>query len=244
MLFGGEESGGMIIGSNDVIKSLGGRCALAMREKSATEAIIVASALVASLDVPLWEHLNRVYQNNNIIAKYDVREDIAYYNESEPNIEKLKEAKRIGEGLRTKNDIFYLTLAIAKLQGLLTIGNIREILSSTFENLDFSKLLDVKFVGDGTYLDFEDKFVEIRPSGTDAKTKAYSGGAKREELSLFAKTLGNYDGELNDTYKKYISEDYVNSSKDKSLEIYEKFALCDEDKREFKIPDYKTTFLK
>ena len=30
MLFGGEESGGMIIGSNDVIKSLGGRCALAM----------------------------------------------------------------------------------------------------------------------------------------------------------------------------------------------------------------------
>ena len=48
----------------------------------------------------------------------------------------------------------------------------------------------------------------------------------------------------NDTYKKYISEDYVNSSKDKSLEIYEKFALCDEDKREFKIPDYKTTFLK
>ena len=244
MLFGGEESGGMIIGSNDVIKSLGGRCALAMREKSATEAIIVASALVASLDVPLWEHLNRVYQNNNIIAKYDVREDIAYYNESEPNIEKLKEAKRIGEGLRTKNDIFYLTLAIAKLQGLLTIENIREILSSTFENLDFSKLLDVKFVGDGTYLDFEDKFVEIRPSGTDAKTKAYSGGAKREELSLFAKILGNYDGELNDTYKKYISEDYVNSSKDKSLEIYEKFALCDEDKREFKIPDYKTTFLK
>ena len=244
MLFGGEESGGMIIGSNDVIKSLGGRCALAMREKSATEAIIVASALVASLDVPLWEHLNRVYQNNNIIAKYDVREDIAYYNESEPNIEKLKEAKRIGEGLRTKNDIFYLTLAIAKLQGLLTIENIREILSSTFENLDFSKLLDVKFVGDGTYLDFEDKFVEIRPSGTDAKTKAYSGGAKREELSLFAKTLGNYDGGLNDTYKKYISEDYVKSSKDKSLEIYEKFALCDEDKREFKIPDYKTTFLK
>ena len=242
MLFGGEESGGMIIGSNDVIKSLSGRCALAMREKSATEAIIVASALVASLDVPLWEHLNRVYQNNNIIAKYDVREDIAYYNESEPNIEKLKETKRIGEGLRTKNDIFYLTLAIAKLQGLLTIENIREILSSTFENLDFSKLLDVKFVGDGTYLDFEDKFVEIRPSGTDAKTKAYSGGAKREELSLFAKTLGNYDGELNDTYKKYISEDYVNSSKDKSLEIYEKFALCDEDKREFKIPVTKQHF--
>ena len=244
MIFGGEESGGMIIGSEELIKSLGGRCALAMREKSATEAIIVTSALVASLNVSLWEHLNSVYAKNSIIAKFDVREDIAYYNESEPNIEKLKEAKLKGEGLRTKNDIFYLALAIAKYENKTTLENIKEILSSTFSNLDFSKLLDVKFVGDGTYLDFSDKFVEIRPSGTDAKTKAYAGGANRLELSDFAKILGNYSGDLNDTYKKYLSEEYVNSAKDKSLEVYEIFARTDEDKREFKIPNYKNTFLK
>ncbi len=244
MLFGGEESGGMIIGSQELIKSLSGRCALAMREKSATEAIIVASALVASLDVMLWEHLNSVYKNNNIIAKYDVREDIAYYNESEPNIEKLKEAKKVGEGMRTKNDIFYLALAVANAQGKISLNEIKEILSSTFSNLDFSKLLDVKFVGDGTYLDFEDKFVEIRPSGTDAKTKAYAGGANKDELSLFAKTLGNYSGELNDTYLKYLSKDYVEASKAKSLEMYEEFALDGEDKRVFRVPDYRSTFLK
>ena len=244
MIFGGEESGGMIIGSEELIKSLGGRCALAMREKSATEAIIVASALVASLDVSLWEHLNSVYEDNKIIARFDVREDIAYYNESEPNIDKLKEAKLIGEGLRTKNDVFYLALAIAKLEGKVTLENIKEILSSTFAKLDFSKLLDVKFVGDGTYLDFEDKFVEIRPSGTDAKTKAYAGGADRALLSDFAKTLGNYSGDLNAVYKKYISEDFVNSAKDKSLIVYDEFAKCDEDKREFKIPDYSKTFMK
>ena len=244
MIFGGEESGGMIIGSEELIKSLGGRCALAMREKSATEAIIVTSALVASLNVSLWEHLNSVYAKNSIIAKFDVREDIAYYNESEPNIEKLKEAKLKGEGLRTKNDIFYLALAIAKYENKITLENIKEILSSTFSNLDFSKLLDVKFVGDGTYLDFSDKFVEIRPSGTDAKTKAYAGGANRAELSDFAKILGNYNGDLNATYKKYLSEEYVNSAKDKSLEVYEVFAKTYEDKREFKIPNYKNTFLK
>lgn len=244
MIFGGEESGGMIIGAQEIIKSLNGRCALAMREKSATEAIIVTSALVASLDASLWEHLARVYDKNNIVAKYDVREDIAYYNESEPNIEKLKEAKKLGEGLRTKNDIFYLALAIGMLENKITLENVKEILSSTFKNLDFSNLSDVKFVGDGTYFDFSDKFVEIRPSGTDAKTKAYAGGANRDELFVFAKTLGSYSGDLSEEYKKYLSEDYVNSVKEKSLEVYEKFARTDEDKREFKIPNYKDTFLK
>ena len=244
MIFGGEESGGMIIGAQEIIKSLNGRCALAMREKSATEAIIVTSALVASLDASLWEHLARVYDKNNIVAKYDVREDIAYYNESEPNIEKLKEAKKLGEGLRTKNDIFYLALAIGMLENKITLENVKEILSSTFKNLDFSNLSDVKFVGDGTYFDFTDKFVEIRPSGTDAKTKAYAGGANRDELFVFAKTLGNYSGDLSEEYKKYLSEDYVNSVKEKSLEVYEKFARTDEDKRGFKIPNYKDTFLK
>ena len=244
MIFGGEESGGMIIGAQEIIKSLNGRCALAMREKSATEAIIVTSALVASLNASLWEHLARVYDKNNIVAKYDVREDIAYYNESEPNIEKLKEAKKLGEGLRTKNDIFYLALAVGMLENKITLENVKEILSSTFKNLDFSNLSDVKFVGDGTYFDFTDKFVEIRPSGTDAKTKAYAGGANRDELFVFAKTLGNYSGDLSEEYKKYLSEDYVNSVKEKSLEVYEKFAKTDEDKREFKIPNYKDTFLK
>ncbi len=243
MRFGGEESGGMIIGSNDLIKSLNNRCALAMREKSATEAIIIAAALTASLEVPLYEHLNKVYNENNIISKFDVREDISYYNESEVDIEKLKQDKIKGEALRTKNDLFYLALAIARYENKISVENVKEILSNTFKNLDFSKLIDVSFVGDGTYLDFEDKFVEIRPSGTDAKTKAYAGGLKRGELLEFAKTLGNYSGDLNEYYKKYLNEQYVEASKDASMKVYEKFALLDEDKRKFEIPDYSKTFL-
>ena len=50
LIFGGEESGGMIMGSEDLIESLAGRKAIAMREKSATEAIIVASSLAAKLE--------------------------------------------------------------------------------------------------------------------------------------------------------------------------------------------------
>lgn len=238
MIFGGEESGGMIIGAIEPIKSLSSRVALAMREKSATEAIIVASALISSIEGTLVEHLQKIYDENNIISRYDVRVDIAYYNESEPDINKLKEAKIQGEAKRTKNDIFYLALAVAKAQNMIGLENIKEILSNTFKNLDFSKLQDVIFVGDGTYLDFEDKFVEIRPSGTDAKTKAYAGGSDKELLNEFAGVLGNYDGELNETYKKYISEEFVQNCKEKSFEIYEKYSSKDADDRKFTIPDY------
>ncbi len=237
MIFGGEESGGMIIGAIEPVKSLSGRCALAMREKSATEAIIVASALIGSLDISLAEHLGNIYDINNINSRFDVRADIAYYNESEPDIEKLKQAKSKGESQRTKNDLFYLALAVAIREGKITIENAKEILSSTFD-LDFSNLQDISFVGDGTYLKFSDKFVEIRPSGTDAKTKAYAGGLDKKELNKFADILGNYSGEINETYKKYLNCEYIEQSKAKSFEMYSDFARKDEDTRAFQIPSY------
>ena len=239
MIFGGEESGGMIIGSNDLIKSCANRVALSMREKSATEAIIAASGLIADIKLPLYKHLEEVYKNNNIIAKFDVRDDIAYYNESEPDIDKLKKAKTEGEKLRTKNDIFYLALAIGFYEKKLKLENIKEILSKTFDRLDFSNLISVNFVGDGTYLDFTDKFIEIRPSGTDAKTKAYAGGFDKEKLSDYSKTLGNYSGDLNETYLKYLPEEYLEKVKEISYKIYLEYANKDSDKREFKIPDYE-----
>ena len=229
MIFGGEESGGMIIGSNDLIKSCANRVALSMREKSATEAIIAASGLIADIKLPLYKHLEEVYKNNNIIAKFDVRDDIAYYNESEPDIDKLKKAKTEGEKLRTKNDIFYLALAIGFYEKKLKLENIKEILSKTFDRLDFSNLISVNFVGDGTYLDFTDKFIEIRPSGTDAKTKAYAGGFDKEKLSDYSKTLGNYSGDLNETYLKYLPEEYLEKVKETSYKIYLEYANKDSD---------------
>lgn len=88
-----------------------------MREKSATEAIIVASALISKLQkaqVSLSEYLVEIFKENDIIGRYDTRVDIAYYNESEPDINKLKTDKVAGEAKRTKNDLFYLSMAIAR----------------------------------------------------------------------------------------------------------------------------------
>ncbi len=244
MLFGGEESGGMIIGSEELIKSKAGRIAIAMREKSASEAIIVASALAAKLEKDgktLSKALDEIFSQNEIIAKYDMREDIAYYNESEPDIEKLTQAKKDGEALRTKNDLFYLTMALAVFEGRITLEQVKSVLSSTFKTLNFDNLIDIKFVGDGTYLEFTDKFIEIRPSGTDAKTKAYGAGSDREDISKFAALLGNYSGDLNDEYLAIIPKDYYNNAKENSMAQYLKFTNKDADTGIFEIPDYKHT---
>ncbi len=244
LLFGGEESGGMIMGTEDLIKSMHGREAIAMREKSATEAIIVAAALVAELNgkKTLAEHFVSIIEENKITAKYDTRVDIAYYNESEPDIEKLKADKLLGEEKRTKNDLFYLSMAIAVKKGLMTLENVREVLADTFKELDFSNLTSIKFVGDGTYLDFTDKYIEIRPSGTDAKTKAYGGGSDRENIETFAGILGYYSGERTELHEKFIPQDFYANAKETAMEYYLDFVNKDANNEVFEIPDYSELF--
>ena len=242
LIFGGEESGGMIMGSEDLIESLAGRKAIAMREKSATEAIIVASALAARLEKDnktLSEYLSEIFDENNILAKFDVREDIAYYNESEPDIEKLKKAKVEGEALRTQNDLFYLSLAIAIKEGIADLEAVKKVLNSAFAELNFDNLKSVKFVGDGTYLKFSDKYVEIRPSGTDAKTKAYAGGENLKEIEKFARVLGNYPGTRTELHKELISDEFYNGAKEKALNYYLRFVEKDANNEVFVIPEYK-----
>lgn len=243
LLFGGEESGGMIMGTEDLIKSQHERAAVAMREKSATEAIIVASALVSALkqeNKTLSENFDSVLAKNNITGRFDTRVDIAYYNESEPDIEKLKKSKVAGEALRTKNDMFYLSLAIAKRNNKITLEKIKEILNDKFnkDGLTFDNLKSIKFVGDGTYLEFSDKYIEIRPSGTDAKTKAYGGGLNKEDIEKYATVLGNYSGDRTELHCKYVSATDYENCKQNAMEHYLAFVDKDANNEKFEIPEY------
>lgn len=240
LIFGGEESGGMIMGGEELIESLAGRKAVAMREKSATEAIIVASALIANLkDKPMSDYLKEIFEENEIVKRYDTRVDIAYYNESEPDINKLKADKIEGEKKRTKNDLFYLSMSMGIKKGLMTIENVKEVLNDTFKSLIFDNLEEIKFVGDGTYLKFAHKFIEIRPSGTDAKTKAYGGGSNKEMIETYANILGNYDGTRTTLHKKFISDEFYKNTKDLAMDYYLEFVDKGANNEEFVIPDYK-----
>ena len=243
LLFGGEESGGMIMGTEELIKSQHGRCAVAMREKSATEAIVVASALVSKLEesgIYLSQYLKEVFSDNNIIGKFDTRVDIAYYNESEPDINKLKEAKITGEALRTKNDMFYLSMAIAKRQELISLNDIKAVLNDNFnkDGLSFDNLKSIKFVGDGTYLEFDDKYIEIRPSGTDAKTKAYGGGLDKSEIEKYATVLANYSGDRTKKHLELIPEKAYENCKQDAMDYYLAFVDKDANNEPFVVPEY------
>jgi len=232
LLFAGEESGGMIMGPPKLIGSKNDYTAIAMREKSATEAIFVASALTSRLQEDkksLSQYFVEVLEENKIKGKFDARADISYYNESEPDIKKLNESKKAGEQKRTENDLFFLALAIGFKCKVVTLEQVVQILNDTFEELDFSDLKSIKFVGDGTYLLFDDKFIEIRPSGTDAKTKAYAAGLDKKELEKFTNIMGNYSGLRTDLYKSLIPDDVYINAKENSAVTYNKFVNKDMD---------------
>ena len=226
LIFAGEESGGMITGPEALIRSQGGRTALAMREKSAGESMVLVTALAAyckQANLTLSEYLAAVFTESGITATCDVRVDITYYNESEPNPEKLRAAKVAGEAKRDKNDLFFLGIAIALREKRIDITQARAILAEALPSLDFATLADVRFVGDGTYLTFRDKFVEVRKSGTDAKTKAYASGVDKAECLRFAEAFGEASGDLTELYSAAIGQNYLEGVEERAREIYDAF---------------------
>lgn len=226
LLFAGEESGGMITGPDELIQSQGERTAIAMREKSAGESMVLVTALAAhckQANIFLSDYLAAVFIESQITATCDVREDITYYNESEPNPEKLRAAKLEGEAKRDKNDLFFLGIAIALRDGKIDVAQARAILVDALPSLDFTALEDVRFVGDGSYLMFRDKFVEVRKSGTDAKTKAYASGGDKEECKKFAKVCGEASGELTELYAEQIGQNYLRDVENRARQIYDAF---------------------
>ena len=130
-------------------------------------------------------------------------------------------------------------MAIAVREGLMTLENVKEVLNDSFKSLIFDNLKSIKFVGDGTYLEFTDKYIEIRPSGTDAKTKAYGGGLDKNVLETYAGAMGNYSGDRTELHKKYISDKFYNESKEKAMNYYLKFVEKDANNEPFVIPEYK-----
>ncbi|MBI5733635.1 MAG: hypothetical protein HY973_01685 [Candidatus Kerfeldbacteria bacterium] len=211
LVFAGEESGGMIIGPEDLVVSRGGRQALAMREKSAGEASIVAAALAARLYLQkklLSEHLENIFNEYNIAYRSYVRSDITYYNESEPDPIKMLQARTAGELTRDRIDLYYVGLALARREGLVDVVQVQAILHEALPGLDFSNLEDILFTGDATYLKWLDMFVQIRKSKNDAKLRGYANGSEKGRCQHYLKELLNYSGEVTPLYDKLISGSY------------------------------------
>ncbi len=224
--FAGEESGGMIIGPEDIIKSKNGRRAMAMREKSAGEASIIATALAAHLyenKKSMAEYLQEIFDECSTVYRYYERADITYYNESEPNPEKLLKEKLAGEKKRDAIDMFCLGIALSLKEQHITIEDARAILTEAMPELDFSTLEDVIFTCDATYFQFKNMSVQIRRSGTDAKLRGYSNGDNSAKIKKYLNVMVNYLGEITPLYDEKIPQSYRDQIYDKQKEYYEKY---------------------
>ena len=239
LLFAGEESGGEIFGPSDFVESRCGKKALAMREKSAGEAILITSMMHISIYAQLGylhNYLEKIFETNNINGRYDIRVDQKYYNESEPDIVILQAAKQKGIQTRTRNDMYFLSIALMYREGKINIEQVRETLSEAFTELDFSDLEEIYFVGDGTYLRFKKKFVEVRPSGTDAINKAYSVGDNWHECVKYSQAFAKFDGSRNPKHIELIPDEFYNEVKNLGLKILMEFQQKDLVRQQFIVP--------
>ncbi|TSC96978.1 MAG: hypothetical protein CEN88_238, partial [Candidatus Berkelbacteria bacterium Licking1014_2] len=231
LVFAGEESGGMITGPEKLISPPVGGPAVAMREKSAGEAAIIAAALAAHLyqkKLFLSDYLEKIFNDYRIKQRYYFRADITYYNESEPDPNKLLAAKAAGEKERDRVDGFYLGLALGIHDGLLDLAQAKEILSQAINptntpGVQFGDLEAIRFAGDAAYLEWPEMFVQIRRSGTDAKLRGYSGGADRERAEKYLDKIVHYNGEINELYDKLIPLDYRQKIYERQQELYNEF---------------------
>ncbi|MFH1253297.1 MAG: hypothetical protein V1664_03135 [Candidatus Uhrbacteria bacterium] len=226
LVFAGEESGGMIIGPEKLIRSAAGRTALSMREKSAAEASVIATIMAAYLYKDkkfLSEYFKETLEEFDIKWFYDLRVEKKLYNDSNANPEELKQDKVAGEAIRDKVDSFFLSLALSLRLGKIDLPTVKEILVEALPEVDFSKLENVNFVGDGTYFRFSDKFVEIRKSGTDAIIKSYFCGDNYQEAAKTAEAIVNYSGEITPKFKAMIDPEIYQNCQRLGLEILWKF---------------------
>ena len=59
-----------------------------------------------------------------------------------------------------------------------------------------------------------------------------------EEISNYARILGNYSGERTELHRQFISDEFYDNSKETALEDYLKFVDKDANNEEFVIPEY------
>lgn len=224
--FAGEESGGMFIGPEEIIQSKGGRKALAMREKSAGEASIIATALAAHLFInkkSMAEYLQEIFKECGMKYRYYERADITYYNESQPDPKILLQEKADGEKKRDAIDLYYLGIALAMREQKLSLDEAKKILTEAMPELDFTPLEKVIFVGDATYLQFANMFIQIRKSGTDAKLRGYANGDDKKKCLAYLGIMVNYSGAVTPLYDELVPASFRETIYNKTRQLYDDY---------------------
>ena len=246
LLFAGEESGGMVVGATELLKSNDGvRQFLSWREKNAVEASLLMLGMTSNMffdaakkagldpekvsqdalysnetflkEMSLSRMLEHIFTEINAQNTAELRTDLVLLDPMVAKSMKLAEERaayeQAAEDRRNSNDAFFVGMAFAKEDGLITVGQIKEFLKDAISNdpeivqtmIDATKnrnaLQDVKnfiddqvvecyFQGDGVYFPLKSGgYFAVRPSGTDPKNKGYPSTSDAYTSSLISNAI-------------------------------------------------------
>jgi phosphomannomutase len=196
-----EESGGAIFGGTDLIRSENGsKSLIALREKDGMQFGLVTLALAAHLynnKQSFSDYYCGLVEKHRIRHRFFNRRDITLYKEDLTDPEELKKAKSDGEKKRDVTMDFFKRLAeeasagrpLAEIRGMinakLTVGckPVPEI--KRICNIGEGKQLE------GTLLEFDDFWLLIRASGTDALLRYYIEGKEKDETEAYQESFIN-----------------------------------------------------
>ncbi len=181
-----EESGGAAMGGENLQESrFGSRQMLALKEKDAFQVGVMIMALAA-----------RLYQEGGSFARYYVerldRYDITYRHYERRDVTLFDESltgaareKAWSEGNRRKETAvsFFHDLAEQVDSGEHNTGQVTRILQERCATgFVFPPVQEIFWAGDGTFVQFEGAWWQLRASGTDAVLRYYAEGTHREEV--------------------------------------------------------------
>ncbi|HPB29525.1 MAG TPA: hypothetical protein PLU41_14060 [Acidobacteriota bacterium] len=192
-----EESGGAALGGTEMLHSRSGaRSMLALKEKDAFQVGVTAMALAGRLHLD-GSSFARYYLE--VLERYDIRhrfyerQDVTLFDES---LAGPARETAMAEGNRKKDRAvrFFRSLAERLGRGELNPGAVTRILQERGPaGFVFPPVQDVYWAGDGTLIEFDGLWWQLRASGTDAVLRYYAEGKLREEVRWLNDALMRLD---------------------------------------------------
>jgi phosphomannomutase len=184
-----EESGGAAMGSAEPVTSRrGNRISLAPKEKDAMQIGVMSLCLAARLyreGSSFAEYYLRLLEEYDTRYRFYERQDITLFDEALQGDER-ESAKAAGNRLKEATVAFF-----ASLEGV-DPSEAAKILGGLLpESTTLPEIHRVFHAGDGTFIEFEEQWFELRASGTDAVLRFYMEGMDKEQVAALNSAFAN-----------------------------------------------------
>ncbi len=181
LLMMAEESGGAAMGpAEPIVSCTGARTSLAPKEKDGMQIGVMALCLAARLhrrDSSFAQYYLDLLERSGTRYRFYERRDITLFDEALTGRAR-EEARAVGN--RRKEATVAWFAALEAMSPGEAAHRLREALP---DGVDLPPLRRVFRAGDGTYIEFEGQWFELRASGTDAVLRYYMEGRDRQKVT-------------------------------------------------------------